>query len=105
MSPACQCTFLPLATPTLDFIPLIEEKLTFTDGQFQGDSVCAEIMIVSDVFVETKETFEVLLIPDQDDLFAAFIQTGKDKGTVIISDGEENRSKFVFHIVRIDYLI
>ena len=81
------------ATPVLDFIP-IAEKLTFAEGLSQGDSVCAEITIVSDVFVETQETFEVQLLPDPDDLFAAIIQTGKDRGTVTISDGEENNSEF-----------
>lgn len=77
----------------LDFIPIVE-KLTFTEGQSQGDSVCADITIVSDFFVESQESFEVLLFPDPEDVFGAVIQPGKDRGTVVISDGEENNGKF-----------
>ena len=60
-----------------------------------GDSVCAEIMIVSDIFVEAEETFEVLLLPDPEDLFSAVIIPGMDRATVTIMDGEEYNSEFI----------
>ena len=85
-------TFLCIiATPVLDFIP-IAEQLTFTRGQSQGDSVCANIMIIQDVFVETMETFEVMLLPDPNDILGAIIQPSKAKAIVTISDGEMDRS-------------
>lgn len=104
MNPSCRCNIkelfteecnsghLPTATPGHDFIPIVE-KLTFTKGQSQGDSVCTNITIISDTFVERQETFEVLL--DTEDRFAVVIQPEKDRGTVTISDGEEYNSKAV----------
>lgn len=80
-----------LATPVLDFIP-IAEQLVFTDGQDRGDSVCTDITIISDFFVETQEVFEVVLLPNPEDLFAAIIQAGKDRALVTISDREDNES-------------
>ena len=55
-----------------------------------GDSVCTPIMIVEDVFVESKETFEVLLSPTPEDFFKVLLVTDKSKAAVIISDGENN---------------
>ena len=75
----------------LDFIP-VGERLVFTDGQSRGDSVCADIIIIPDFFVETEEVFEVLLLPNPEDLLAAIIQAGKDRAIVTISDGENDRS-------------
>ena len=57
-----------------------------------GDSVCADITIIQDIFVETKETFEVMLLPDVNDLLGAIIQPGKDRAIVTISDGQFDRS-------------
>ena len=82
---------LSVATPLLDFVP-IAEQLVFTDGQGRGDSVCTEITIVSDFFVETQEVFEVMLLPNPEDLFAAIIQAGKDRAFIRISDGEDDES-------------
>ena len=59
-----------------------------------GDSVCTGITIVSDFFVETEETFEVLLLPNPDDLLAAVIVSGVDRSVVTISDSEEENSTF-----------
>lgn len=70
----------------------MSEELTFTAGQFKGDSVCAQITILQDVFVETRETFEVMLLPNPRDILGAIIQPGKSKAIVIISDGEVDRS-------------
>ena len=83
--------FFILATPVLDFIP-IAEPLVFTNGQGRGDSSCTEITIVSDFFLETEEVFEVMLIPNPEDLLAAIIQAGKDRALVTISDSEEERN-------------
>ena len=47
-------------------------------------------MIVEDVFVESKETFEVLLSPTPEDFFKVLLVTDKSKAAVIISDGENN---------------
>ena len=58
-----------------------------------GDSVCAIVTIVSDIFVETEETFEVSLLPDPEDMFTAVITPGMGMATIIITDGEENSSK------------
>ena len=68
------------------------EELTFTEGQSMGDSACINIMIIQDIFIEMKEIFEVMLLPNPSNLLGAFIQPGKDRATVIISDGEDNRS-------------
>ena len=57
-----------------------------------GDSVCADITIIQDIFVETKETFEVMLLPNPNDLLGAIIQPGKDRAIVTISDGQFDRS-------------
>ena len=84
-------SFLSTATPVLDFIP-IAEQLVFTDGQTRGSSVCVDITIISDFFVETEEVFEVMLVPNPEDLFAAIIQAGKERAVVRISDGENERS-------------
>ena len=80
------------ATPLLDFIP-ITEQLTFTRGQSQGDSACTDITIIQDIFVETQETFEVVLLPNLNDLLGAIIQPSKSNAIVIISDGEMDRSE------------
>ena len=79
------------ATPVLDFTP-VAEMIVFTDGQSRGDSVCTEITIIPDFFVETEEVFEVTLLPNPEDLLAAIIQAGKDRAFVTISDGENDRS-------------
>ena len=83
-----------VATPILDFIPVVEQ-LTFTEGQLQGDSVCTDIIIIQDVFVETQETFEVMLLPDLNDILGAIINPSKSKAIVTISDGEMNSSKYM----------
>ena len=49
-------------------------------------------MIIQDIFVETQETFEVLLLPDLNDPLGAIINPNKSKAIVTISDGEINRS-------------
>ena len=60
-----------------------------------GDSVCTGITIVSDFFVETEETFEVSLLLNPDDLLAAVIVSGMDRGVVTISDSEEENSMYI----------
>ena len=80
---------IPTATPYLDFIP-IAETLTLTEGQSQGDSVCTEISIIRDLFIETKETFEVLLLPHPDYVLAAIIQPPRHMAIVTISDREDD---------------
>ena len=57
-----------------------------------GDSVCTGITIVSDFFVESAETFEVLLLPNPEDSIAVIIQPGMDRAVVEI---RENSSKFI----------
>ena len=57
--------------------------------------MCTDIEIISDIFVETEEVFEVMLIPNPADLFAAIIQAGRDRALVRISDGENYRSMYV----------
>ena len=84
-------TYSFVATPILDFIPIAEE-IMFTEGQSSGASECVDIMIIQDVFVEQKEIFEVLLLPNPQDLFAVFIKPGSDRALVSISDGENDRS-------------
>lgn len=79
------------ATPYLDFVPITEE-LVFTEGQSMGDSSCTDIIILYDTFVETQETFEVILLPNPNNIFRAFIQPGKDRALILISDGEDYRS-------------
>lgn len=86
---AC-CTLLCSATPILDFIP-IGQPLTFTDGQGRGDQSCTNIMIIQDPFVESEEVFEVMLLPNPQDLLGAIIMAGRDRAFVTISDGENNR--------------
>ena len=78
----------------MDFVPVAEE-LTFTEGQSQGASVCADIMIIQDVFVEPDEIFEVMLLPDTNNIFGAILNPNKMKGIVTISDGEMNRSTYI----------
>ena len=85
--------FLIPATPFLDFEP-ISEILTFTARQSRGDSLCVPIFIFEDVFVEAQETFEVALLPTPEDFFKVLIVPGKDRATVIISDGEKDRSTY-----------
>ena len=80
-----------VATPILDFIPIAEE-LTFTEGQSAGGSACADIVIIQDIFVEMQETFEVMLLPDPNNLLGALINPGKAKAIVTISDGQMDRS-------------
>ena len=84
--------FLCVATPVLDFIPIAED-LTFTEGQSVGGSACADITIIQDVFVEMQETFEVMLLPDLNNLLGAIINPSKAKAIVTISDGQMDRSK------------
>ena len=79
------------ATPVLDFIP-VAERVVFTDGQSRGDSVCTDITIIPDFFVESEEVFEVTLLPNPEDILAAIIQAGKDRALVTISDGQNDRS-------------
>ena len=68
------------------------ELVTFTEGQSQGASVCTDITIIQDIFVEPMETFEVMLLPDPNNLLGAIIQPSKSKAVVTISDGEMDRS-------------
>ena len=82
----------------MDFIPIAEE-VTFTEGQSKGDSVCAEITIIQDPFVESMETFEVNLLPDPNNLLGAIIQPSKAKAIVTISDGEMDRSMYASNFV------
>ena len=83
--------FLYVATPVLDFIPIAED-LTFTEGQSVGGSACADITIIQDIFVEMQETFEVMLLPDPNNLLGALINPSKAKAIVTISDGQMDRS-------------
>ncbi len=86
----------PTATPNLDFIP-IAETVTLTEGQSQGDSVCAEILIVRDDVIESQETFEVLLLPHPDYTLAAVVQPSKLMAIVTISDHEgDDDSTYVY---------
>ena len=57
-----------------------------------GDSSCTDIIVVNDTFVEAKETFEVVLLPNPNNAFGAFIQPGNDRALIIISDGESFNS-------------
>ena len=57
-----------------------------------GDSSCIDIIIVQDTFVETKETFEVVLLPNPNNILGAFIQPDKDRALVIITDGGDYNS-------------
>ena len=77
----------------MDFIPIAED-LTFTEGQSVGGSACADIMIIQDIFVESQETFEVMLLPDHNNLLGALINPSKAKAIVTISDGQMDRSMF-----------
>ncbi len=79
----------PTATPNLDFIP-IAETVTLTEGQSQGDSVCTEILIIRDDILESKETFEVLLLPHPDYALTAVVQPSKRMAIVTISDREDD---------------
>ena len=81
------------ATPFSDFVP-ISEVLTFTRGQSRGDSLCVPIVIIEDVFVEDREMFELMLLPTPEDFFKVLFVPGRDRSTVFISDGENNRSTF-----------
>ena len=83
--------FFILATPFFDFIPIVE-PLVFTKGQGRGSSSCTEITIVSDIYLEMEEVFEVLLILNTEDLFTAIIPAGKDRALVTISDSKEERN-------------
>ena len=87
---------LYLATPVLDYVP-ISEVLTFTKGQSRGDSLCVPVTIIEDVFVEAKETFEVVLLPTPEDLFKVLFVPGMNRAMVIISDGERNRSMAIVY--------
>lgn len=53
-------------------------------------------MIIQDIFVEMKETFEVMLLPNPNNLLGAIIQPGKDRAVVTISDGQLNRSMCIY---------
>ena len=66
-----------------------------------GDSVCTGITIVSDFFVETEETFEVSLLLNPDDLLAAVIVPGMDRGVVTISDSEEENSTYIVVLLQL----
>ena len=85
-----------VATPILDFIPIAEEVM-FTEGQSVGGSACADITIIQDIFVEMKETFEVMLLPDPNNFFGALINPSKAKAIVTISDGQMDRSMCIYH--------
>ena len=80
-----------LATPNLDFISHLE-TLTFSSGQHRGDSVCADISIIPDDFVESDEAFDVLLVSSSP---VAVIQSGKDRATVVIVDRRQPQSALV----------
>ena len=82
-----------IATPLLDYIP-ISEVLTFTNGQYQGHSLCVHVTIIEDVFVEAKETFEVILLPTPEDLFKVLLVPGMNRAVVIISDGVMGKSMY-----------
>ena len=84
----CFNFLLFIATPITDFLP-IDEMLVFMNGQGQGDSVCTDIVIISDSFVEVIEVFEVMLFPYPMDRLVAFIQAGKDRALVRISDRQD----------------
>ena len=53
--------------------------------------MCADIMIIQDIFVEMMEVFEVTLLPNPQDLFSAIVMAGRDRALVTISDGENDR--------------
>ena len=61
-----------------------------------GDSSCTGITVLYDTYVETQETFEVILQPNPESHFGAFIQPGQDRAVIIISDGEDYRSMLYF---------
>ena len=77
----------------LDFIPVADD-LTFMRGQEVGDSSCIDIRIIQDVFVEPQEMFEVMLLPNPNDLFGAIIRPSKARAIVTISDGVMDRSMY-----------
>ena len=52
------------------------------------------------MFVEAQETFEAVLLPTPEDFFKVLIVPGKDRATVIISDGEKDRSTYT-HVINI----
>ena len=81
----------------LDFITVADE-LTFMRGQKVGSSSCIDIRIIQDIFVEPQETFEVMLLPNPNDLFGAIIQPSKAKAIVTISDGQMDRSMCTYAI-------
>ena len=58
---------------------------------------------MSDFFIETEETFEVLLLPNPEDLLAAMIQPGKDRAIITISDSQEENSKYIMYSISISY--
>ena len=87
-----------VATPILDFIPILEEVM-FTEGQSVGGSACADITIIQDIFVEMQETFEVMLLPDPNNFFGALINPGTAKAIVTISDGQMDRSMCIYCII------
>ena len=80
----------------MDFIPAVAEEIKFSKGE---SSACADIVIIQDIFVEEKEVFEVNLLPNLQDPFAAIIKPGGDRATVTISDGEMDSSMFTNFIV------
>ena len=61
-----------------------------------GDSSCTGITVLYDTYVEIQETFEVILQPNPESHFGAFIQPGQDRAVIIISDGEDYRSMLYF---------
>lgn len=79
-----------VATPNLDFVPHLE-TLTFSNGQHRGESLCTDILIIPDDFVESDETFQVLLVSSSP---AAVIQSGKDRATVVILDRRQPQGAY-----------
>lgn len=74
----------------MDFVP-IHELLNFTEGQSRGNSSCADVVIIPDVYVEEVEFFEVMLLPNPEDRQATIIMADSDRALVAISDGENYR--------------
>lgn len=78
-------SLLPIADPTLDYRP-ISETLEFTIGQAVGDSLCANISIRHDDYVEAAEMFEVNLHQVPEDSFKVLLVPEKEKAVVTIRD-------------------
>lgn len=77
----------------MDFVPVYDE-VTFTVGSTQDNSVCTEIHMVPDEFVESREVFEVQLLPNHNDPLGAIVQSDRMRALVAISDVETERRMF-----------